>query len=160
MAENTRLDVPGSGAARDATGSQQEVAAFLRCVDSSIDVWMDVDNKVVAAGEDHGVRDIAIAVVNETAKAATLIVLYAVSITYTLDITGGMIMVTARYLTDKFVEPLREQLREEGEARANRKWMDWNNRRIKAEDEGVPFDESPPTPPTEENLNGNQTLSE
>lgn len=67
-------------------------------------------------------------------------------------------MVTARYLGNKFVTPLIEQYRkegreegrqegrEEGEARANRKWVDWNNRRIKAEDEGIPFDEPPPTP--------------
>ena len=58
-------------------------------------------------------------------------------------------MVTARYLGNKFVTPLIEQYRkegrEEGEARANRKWVDWNNRRMKAEDEGIPFDEPPPS---------------
>ena len=121
--------------------------------------WI-IYGQVVAAGEYHGVGDVAIAVVNETSKAAALIVLYAVSITYTLDIAGGVIMVTARYLTDKFVEPLREKLREEGrdEGRneANRKWADWNNRRIKAEDEGVPFDEPPPTPPNGRDVNGHR----
>ena len=75
--------------------------------------WI-IYGEVVATAEHHGVRDVMIAVVNETAKAAALIVLYAVSITYILDIAGGTIVVTARYLTEKLVEPLRERLREEG----------------------------------------------
>ena len=65
-------------------------------------------------------------------------------------------MVTARYLTEKFVEPLREKLREEGRDEANRKWADWNNRRIKAADEGVPFDEPPPAPPNGRDVNGHR----
>ena len=117
--------------------------------------WI-IYGQVVEPGEYHGVRDIAVAVVNETAKAAALIVLYAVSITYALDILGGIIMVTARYLTDKFVEPLRDRLREEGRAEGReegraeimnmvRKWEDWNNRRIEARDKDIPFDEPPPS---------------
>ena len=34
--------------------------------------------------------------------------------------------------------------REEGEASANRRWAEWNDRRIAAERAGVPFDEPPP----------------
>ena len=124
------------------------MATLLRRIGSHTDCRLDMDNirSVVEAGEYHGVRDTVIAVVNETAKAAALIVLYAASITYTLDILGGIIMVTTRYLTDKFVEPLRDRLREEGreQGRAEimnmvRKWEDWNNRRIKAKSraEGV-----------------------
>ena len=128
--------------------------------------WI-IHGEVVAAGEHHGVRDIIIAVVNETAKAAALIALYAVSITYVLDIAGGIIMVTARYLTDKFVEPLRERLREEGRAEGRaeimdmvRKWEDWNKRRMKAEDEGIPFDEPPPASSNGRNDNGHRSISD
>ena len=69
-------------------------------------------------------------------------------------------MVTARYLGNKFVRPLIEQYREEGEARANRKWVDWNNRRMKAEDEGIPFDEPPPAPHNGRNDNGHRSISD
>ncbi len=65
-------------------------------------------------------------------------------------------MVTARYLTDKFITPRRERMkaearaegREEGRAEVMdmvHKWSDWNSRRVKAEDEGIPFDEPPPS---------------
>ena len=108
---------------------------------------------IVEAGEHHGIRQVTIAVVNETAKAAALIALYAVSITYTLDIVGGIIVVTARYLTDKFITPMRERMKAEaraegvteGVAEANRKWETWNRNRIEAEKKGVPFDEPPPS---------------
>ena len=80
-------------------------------------------------------------------------------------------MVTARYLTDKFVEPLRERLREEGRAEGRkegraeiidtvRKWEDWNNRRMKAEDEGIPFDEPPPASSNGRNDNGHRSISD
>ena len=63
-------------------------------------------------------------------------------------------MVTARYLTDRFVESLRERLREEGRAEIMdmvRKWEYWNNHRVKAEDEGIPFNEPPPASPNGRN---------
>ena len=57
-------------------------------------------------------------------------------------------MVTARYLTEKLVEPLRERLREEGRKEildeVSRKVTAWNNRRKAAEKKGVPFDEPLP----------------
>ena len=114
--------------------------------------WI-IYNEIVAGGERHGYVQVTIAVVKEASPAATLILLYSLSITYALDIVGGMIMVTARYLGNKFVTPLieqyrkegREEGREEGEARANRKWTDWNDRRMKAEAEGIHFDDPPPS---------------
>ena len=62
-------------------------------------------------------------------------------------------MVTARYLTEKFVEPLREKRRAEarkkgkveGMRTAHRKWSDWNNRRLEAREKGARFDEAPPS---------------
>lgn len=73
-------------------------------------------------------------------------------------------MVTARYLTDKFVRPLIEQYREEGreegievgEARANRKWETWYRNRIEAENRGIPFDEPPPSSHSGMSTNGRQ----
>ena len=117
---------------------------------------------VVAVGEYHGTRDIAIAVVNETAKAAALILLYAVSITYTLDITGGITVVTAKYLTEKLIVPMRERMKAEaraeglaeGRTEANRKWETWNLNRIEAEKKGIPFDEPPPSSYSETPTNG------
>ena len=82
----------------------------------------------------------------------TLILIYAIATTVALDILGGMALVTARYLGNKFVKPLIERHkaagREEGvavgEAAERRRWTEWNNRRIEAERAGVPFDEPPP----------------
>ncbi len=71
-------------------------------------------------------------------------------------------MVTAKYLTDNFLEPWREKRREKlrAEGRAEerskwaeerskwneerRKWISWNSRRLEAKANGVPFDEPPP----------------
>ena len=57
-------------------------------------------------------------------------------------------MVTARYLGNKFVQPLIERHkaegREEGEIAERRRWTEWNSRRVEAERAGVPFDEPPP----------------
>ena len=65
-------------------------------------------------------------------------------------------MVTARYLGNKFVQPLIERHKAEGreegmttgiatgEAAERRRWTEWNSRRVEAERAGVPFDEPPP----------------
>ena len=54
-------------------------------------------------------------------------------------------MVTARYLTDKFLKPLHERLRrEEGRNEEQRMWAAWNLRQEEAERKGQPFDEPPP----------------
>ena len=63
------------------------------------------------------------------------------------------------YLTRKFmmdVAKIRAEGVEEGKAAgleqgiatAYRQWQDWNTRRIEAEAKGEPFNEPPPTPPT------------
>ena len=41
----------------------------------------------------------------------------------------------------------REEGREEGRKDANRRWMAWNQRRMAAERDGLPFDEPPPAGP-------------
>jgi predicted transposase YdaD len=61
-------------------------------------------------------------------------------------------MVTARYLTNKFVKPViekheargRVEGRVEGQVEERRKWIEWNTRRLEAEKSGQHFDEPPP----------------
>ena len=114
----------------------------------------------------------AIATANEVGQVATLILIYSVATTVLMDFLGGTLMVTARYLGNKFVQPLIERHKAEGreegmtagiavgrvegreegmsegiatgEADANRRWTEWNSRRVEAERAGVPFDEPPP----------------
>ena len=61
-----------------------------------------------------------------------------------IDVFGGLVVVTARYLTNKFVKPLIEEHEARGRTEERRMWTDWNARRIEAEKNGVPFDEPPP----------------
>ena len=53
-------------------------------------------------------------------------------------------MVTARYLSDRFLKPLHEKLREDGREEVQRQWDAWNQRRLEAEQNDQPFDEPPP----------------
>ena len=59
-------------------------------------------------------------------------------------------MVTYRYLSDKFLKPLHEKLREEGRKEGREevqhRWASWNQRRLEAEQNGQPFDEPPSWP--------------
>ena len=113
-----------------------------------------------------GVNELVIAVVSGTAPAATLFIVYAITATALTDFIGGGVMVTARYLTKKLIEPLERKRREEraamerrmlesvergraegvaqGAERERRAWTAWNSRRVDAEANGLPFDEPPP----------------
>lgn len=61
-------------------------------------------------------------------------------------------MVTAKYLTNKFIKPQREKIRnqgrekgfEQGKEATARLWIEWNGRRVEAERMNVPFNEPPP----------------
>ena len=119
-------------------------------------------------------------------RGDTLIIIYSIATTVALDVLGGMLMVTVKYLEQKFVKPFIERRKAEGrvegmtagreegmiagmtagiaigeakgreegmtagfavgESDANRRWTEWNSRRIEAERAGVPFDEPPPAP--------------
>ena len=106
-------------------------------------------------GENDGLSEIAIAVVKGTASAAPLIPIYALLAITALDVIGGA-MVTARYMTDKFLKPLHERIRsqgreegrsegrEQGREEERRLWAAWNQRREEAVQKGEPFDEPPP----------------
>ncbi len=47
----------------------------------------------------------------------------------------------------KLIERKMSQWREEGKALENAKWVAWNNRRLEAERDGMPFNEQPPGRP-------------
>ena len=118
----------------------------------------------VANGNHAGARETVIAIGTTASPTVMLIVVISIGETILLDSVWGIIMVTAGYLTNKFVKPLIERHKAEGreegitagreegmsegiatgEADANRRWTEWNSRRIEAERAGVPFDEPPP----------------
>ena len=106
----------------------------------------------VTTGNHPNLKSAAIATAERVGQVDTLIVIYSIATTIALDFLGGTLMVTARYLGNKFVQPLIERHKAEGreegiatgEASANRRWAEWNSRRLEAERAGVPFDEPPP----------------
>ena len=118
----------------------------------------------VANGSHASARETVIAIVTTASPPVMLIVVVSIGEAILIDFAWGIMMVTARYLTNKFVKPLIERHksegrvegmtvgrkegmtagREEGEADANRRWTEWNSRRVEAERAGVPFDEPPP----------------
>ena len=110
----------------------------------------------IRTGDHPDLEHTAIAVAERVGQVDTLILIYSIATTVALDIVGGMIMVTARYLENKFVKPLIERHKAEGraegietgiatgEAAERRRWTEWNARRIEAERAGVPFSEPPP----------------
>ena len=113
--------------------------------------WEEVSN-----GSHAGFRQTAIAVVERAAPATPFIVVYAIMVVSLLDMLGGFAMVTKRYLEGKFIKPLIAGHEARGEARVQRRWTEWNDRRLKAEADGVPFDEPPPSE-DKSNSNGNQS---
>ena len=127
----------------------------------------------VRTGDHPDLDSAAIATANGAGQVDTLILLYAIATTVALDVLGGMILVTARYLEHKFIKPLIERHkaegraegkaegiaegvvtgraegiatgRAEGESEERRRWTEWNARRLEAERGGVRFDEPPPS---------------
>ncbi len=109
--------------------------------------------------------EIAIVVAIKTATTLPLIFLCSLFITTMLDILGGATMVTARYLTAKFVEPLREKIKVEakaegkaegiavgkaegialGAARKQQEWENWLRDGQEARERGEPFEDPPPS---------------
>ena len=77
-------------------------------------------------------------------------------------------MVTAKYLTEKLIVPMRERLRDEaraeglaegraeGRAEANREWADWYRSKMEADEKGIPFNEPPPSFQSETPVNGRE----
>ena len=65
----------------------------------------------LAHGRHESVTEVVIAVVKEASPAEPLIIICAIFITTAMDMAGGVAVVTARFLTDKFLEPHREKMR-------------------------------------------------
>ena len=70
----------------------------------------------VRTGDHPDLSHTAIAAANGAGQVDGLILLYSIATTVALDIIGGMVLVTARYLENKFVKPLIERHKAEGRA--------------------------------------------
>ena len=94
-------------------------------------------------------EEIAVAVAIKVAATLPLIFLCSLFITTTLDLSGGAIMVTARYLTEKFLDPWREkrnaEVKAEGLAQKQHEWESWLSEKEDAAERGEPFDKPPPS---------------
>lgn len=101
----------------------------------------------VSSGNHDGLAATAIVVGVKVAPAAPIIVIYAIMAISAVDLSGGLVVVTARYLTNKFVKPLIERHKAEGREEERRLWVQWNRRRLEAEANGRPFHEPPPSSP-------------
>ena len=77
----------------------------------------------VRTGSHPDLESAAIATANGVGQVATLIVIYSIATTVALDILGGVIMVTARYLENKFVKPLIERHKAEGRVEGREEGM-------------------------------------
>ena len=67
---------------------------------------------------------------------------------------GFIIMVLYYHMMSKLVAPVIKRHEERGEARgraeSNKKWREWNQRRMDREAKGLPFDEPPPDQPSDQ----------
>ena len=72
----------------------------------------------VVSGQHDSISETAIAVANRSAPATPLIILFSMFIATVLDSVGGLLVVTYRYLSDKFLEPQREKIRAKARAEA------------------------------------------
>ena len=142
-------------------------------------VWTWVAYRYESTRGDHADGfDVAMAVMDRVSPSALLIVIVAILAVTVGDLIGGFIVVTARYLGNKFVKPLIEKRREEGrvegrvegkaegrvegkaegrvEGRAEERllWSEWNRRREEADAAGFPFSEPPPDRAQDNGANG------
>ena len=99
----------------------------------------------IERGGHVGWQQIIIAIVYKASPASPFIVLCAIMAVSVSDFIGGVVLVTARYLSNKFVKPLIERHEAQGAIRERRRWTKWNNRRLEAEARDEPFDEPPPS---------------
>ena len=119
----------------------------------------------IASGPERSFVQTFIAIVNGSATAHPAIILYSFLIVTAVDAAGGFIMVTKRYLEEKWLKPQRERLRKEarekgreegreegrevgreegrevGRAQERQYWIGRERRRLEAEAKGIPFDE-------------------
>lgn len=135
---------------------------FIGLISVMTFAWLWVISRMVIEGGEYGdATETMVAITERSSSAVPLIVLIGVCVTYWLDVLGGMLMVTSRYLSSKFVTPIVERYLAEGRAEAHEKWVeahekwaDWYRRSKEAEAKGLPFDEPPPELPSYPGKNG------
>ena len=129
--------------------SRKWLPFFIAMVSVVMAYWIWIIAGTVAESSEYGdTVEKTIAIVDKSSPAVPLILLIGVCVTYWLDILGGLILVTARYLRNKFVTPIVEKLRDEGKAEGrsemHREWLIWYRNSEEAKAKGMPFDEPPP----------------
>ena len=108
-------------------------------------VWTAlVAQTVMASGEHSGMLETIVAIISASAPGEFLIIIYSLMIVTALEYGGSVIVVTARYLTNKWVKPLQDKLRQEGRKAERKAWLARERRRLEAEAKGIPFDEPYP----------------
>ena len=70
--------------------------------------------RAVRTGDHPDIAHTAIATADGVGQVDTLIIIYSISTTVALDVLGGMLMVTVKYLEQKFVKPFIERRKAEG----------------------------------------------
>ena len=116
-------------------------------------VWTALVAWTVIEGANYrSAPEIIVAIISASAPGEFLIIIYSLMTVTALEYGGSIIVVTARYLTNKWVKPLQDKFREEGRQKGHeegreegrREGIEWNRRRLEAEAKGLPFDEPYP----------------
>ena len=103
---------------------------------------------VISSGKHTGMPQTIVAIISASAPGEFLIIIYSLMIVTALDTGGGFIVITKRYLEEKWLKPQQEKFREQGREQERQFWIDRERRRAEAEAKGIPFDE--PFPGSEE----------
>ena len=92
--------------------------------------------------------DFAFAVLHDFSGVGIGIAILAMLLTRPLNLTGEILMSLYQAMVNRFVIPVIEaheaRGRVEGRAEERAEWQAWNRRRMAAEAQGQPFNESPP----------------
>ena len=96
---------------------------------------------VIIGGNYTGIPQTVVAIISASAPGEFLIIIYSLMIVTVLEYGGSIVVVTARYLTSKWVKPLQDKFREEGRKEERQAWIERERRRAEAEAKGIPFDE-------------------
>ncbi len=140
--------------------SRKWLPFFIAMVSVAIFAWIWIIAGVVTESAEYGdTVEKTIAIVDKSSPGVPLILLIGVCVTYWLDVLGGLILVTARYLSSKFVTPIVEKYRAEGKTEGiaeglaegksemHKAWLIWYRKSEEAKAKGMPFDEPPPELP-------------
>ena len=109
--------------------------SILHLLATCVIVWYEIETR----GDSHPV-EVLLSIAEGVSVTGLALAVTTVAIMEGIQLP----MVLANYIRVKLVEPAKERLREQGRSTANAAWRDWNARRVRAEQEGTPFDEPPP----------------